>query len=316
MIAAVIHAPGDLRLDDVSAPEPGPRDVRVRLEGCGVCGSHKPLWEGREWFKYPCDPGSPGHEGWGVVDAVGAEVTRIRSGQRVTALSYRAFAEYDLATEDAVVPLPPALDGVPFPGEALGCAMNVLRRTAIAPGQHVAVVGVGFLGALLVQLAAGAGAHVAAVSRRAFARDVARACGAEAVFDLAHADTAGALREWSGGDGCERVIEAAGVQETLDLATAVTAERGVLVIAGYHQDGMRQVDLQLWNWRGLDVINAHERDPRAYVAGMRDAIDAVAAGRLDPAPLYTHRFPLADLGHALDAMRDRPGEFLKSLVYA
>ena len=68
--------------------------------------------------------------------------------------------------------------------------------------------------------------------------------------------------------------------------------RGRLVIAGFHQDGPRSVDMQTWNWRGLDVINAHERDPDVYVEGMLLAAQAVATGRLDPRPLYTHVFPL------------------------
>jgi threonine dehydrogenase-like Zn-dependent dehydrogenase len=72
--------------------------------------------------------------------------------------------------------------------------------------------------------------------------------------------------------------------------------------------------MQLWNWRGLDVVSAHERDPAEYLRGMRDAVAAVASGRLDPAPLYTHRFPLARLGEALDMTRDRPDGFLKALV--
>ena len=65
---------------------------------------------------------------------------------------------------------------------------------------------------------------------------------------------------------------------------------------------------------GLDVINAHERDPAIYVRGIRDAVDAVASGRLDPQPLYTHRFPLDRLDEALNATRDRPDGFLKALV--
>jgi NADPH:quinone reductase len=76
------------------------------------------------------------------------------------------------------------------------------------------------------------------------------------------------------------------------------------------------VNMQLWNWRGLDVINAHERDPRAYLDGMRAAVDAVARGTLDPSPLYTHRFPLDRLGDALEATRTRPDGFLKALVVA
>jgi threonine dehydrogenase-like Zn-dependent dehydrogenase len=72
--------------------------------------------------------------------------------------------------------------------------------------------------------------------------------------------------------------------------------------------------MQLWNWRGIDVINAHEREPAVYVRGVREAVDAVAAGRLDPAPLFTHSYPLERLGEALDATRDRPDGFLKALV--
>ena len=74
--------------------------------------------------------------------------------------------------------------------------------------------------------------------------------------------------------------------------------------------------MQLWNWRGLDVINAHERDPKVYMAGIRSAVAAVTSGRLDPRPLYTHVYPLERLGEALDATRDRPDGFLKALVTA
>jgi threonine dehydrogenase-like Zn-dependent dehydrogenase len=72
--------------------------------------------------------------------------------------------------------------------------------------------------------------------------------------------------------------------------------------------------MQLWNWRGLDVINAHERDPAIYAQGVREAVEAVVSGRLDPAPLYTHVYPLWRLNEALDATRDRPDGFLKALV--
>jgi threonine dehydrogenase-like Zn-dependent dehydrogenase len=72
--------------------------------------------------------------------------------------------------------------------------------------------------------------------------------------------------------------------------------------------------MQGWNWRGLDVVNAHERDPAVYLRGMREAVDAVVRGELDPTPLYTHAFPLEAVGEALDATRDRPDGFLKALV--
>ncbi len=63
MRAAVLASPRTFRLEEVPLPTPGPRQVRVRLEGCGVCGSNLVPWEGREWFQYPFAPGAMGHEG-------------------------------------------------------------------------------------------------------------------------------------------------------------------------------------------------------------------------------------------------------------
>jgi threonine dehydrogenase-like Zn-dependent dehydrogenase len=110
------------------------------------------------------------------------------------------------------------------------------------------------------------------------------------------------------------VIEATGHQWPLDLAGELTAERGKLIIAGYHPDGPRQVDMRLWNWKGLDVVNAHERDPRRYVAGMREAAAAVVSGRLDPSSLYSHSYSLDQVGRGLDALKARDDHFIKGLV--
>ena len=315
MRAAVLAGPGEVRVEEAALPAPGPGQVRVRLEGCGVCASNLTPWAGPDWMEFPTEPGALGHEGWGVVDAVGEEVAGISVGERVAALSYKSYATHDIAEADAVVRLPDSLAGQPFPGEPLGCAMNIFRRSDIRAGQTVAIVGIGFLGAILTRLATDAGARVIAVSRRPFSLDVARAFGAAETVPM---DDHGAIiervKELTGGRFCERVIEAVGKQWPLDLAAELTAERGKLVVAGYHQDGPRQVNMWLWNWRGIDVINAHERDPKAYIEGIREAVDAVASGRLDPSPLYTHRYPLDRLGEALDATRDRPDGFLKALV--
>ncbi len=107
--SAHIVAPGAARIDSVPVPVPGAREVRVRMEGSGVCASSVPVWEGREWFTYPMEPGAPGHEGWGVIDAIGEEVRDFAVGDHVAALSYHAFAEHDLAADDAIVRLPPEL---------------------------------------------------------------------------------------------------------------------------------------------------------------------------------------------------------------
>jgi threonine dehydrogenase-like Zn-dependent dehydrogenase len=313
MRAAIITAARTTELASVPTPDPGPGEVLVRLEGCGVCGSDLPVWEGRSWFTYPRDPGAPGHEGWGRIAAIGDGVHGPKVGTRVAAICFRSDAEYDVAAAAAVVALPEELEAQPFPGEALGCAMNVARRCDFAAGQTVAVVGVGFLGALLVQLAARAGARVIALSRRPYALEVARAMGAEHALE-AGAGALEAVSELTRGALCDRVLEVTGRQAPLDLASQLTRERGRLVIAGFHQDGRREVDMALWNWRGLDVVNAHERDRAVYVRGVREAAAEVAAGRLDPSPLYTHEYALGDIGDAFATAIARPHGFLKALV--
>lgn len=315
MRAAVLAAPGVIELTETAMPQPGVGEVRFRLEGCGVCASNLEPWAGLEWLTYPGEPGGLGHEGWGTVDAVGDGVTGIAPGDRVAALAYRSFAEFDVAPAAAVVKLPDALAGQPFPGEPLGCAFNIFRRSDIQPGQTVAIVGIGFLGAVLTRLASDAGARVIAISRRQSSLDLARTFGAAetiamddhwAIIDRVKALTGDAL--------CPRVIEAVGKQWPLDLASALVAAGGKLIVAGYHQDGPRQVNLQDWNWKGIDVINAHERDRAVCRRGVEEAVDAVASGRLDPTPLYTHIYPLDRLGDALDATRDKPDGFVKALV--
>ncbi|HZG45080.1 MAG TPA: alcohol dehydrogenase catalytic domain-containing protein, partial [Allosphingosinicella sp.] len=74
MRAAVLAAPGEVAIEQVELPEPGSGQVRLRLEGCGVCASNLTPWEGPEWMSFPTEPGSLGHEGWGIIDEVGKGV--------------------------------------------------------------------------------------------------------------------------------------------------------------------------------------------------------------------------------------------------
>jgi threonine dehydrogenase-like Zn-dependent dehydrogenase len=213
------------------------------------------------------------------------------------------------------VRIPDALKDAPLPLEPFGCAFNIFRRSDIRDGQTVAILGVGFLGAILVRLASNAGARVIAISRRQESLDLAsRMDAAETIPMHDHAHIIDRVRELTGGVFCDRVIEAVGKQWPLDLAAELTREGGRLVIAGYHQDGPRQVNMQLWNWRGFDVCNAHERDPAVSVRGMREALDAIESGLIDSAELITHRYPLDRLDEALNATRERPGNFVKAVV--
>jgi threonine dehydrogenase-like Zn-dependent dehydrogenase len=269
MVAATIDAPRSVRLADIAAPA----GRLVEIEGCGVCGSSLPVWEGRPWFSYPLAPGAPGHEAWG----------RTEDGTRVAFLTQHGYARVAEVDERSLVPLPHELDGLPFPGEAFACAVNVVRRARIAPGMRVAIVGVGFLGST-----------VAALIEDCEVTLVRRGTRVEGAF--------------------ERVVECAGTQDALDVASSLVAEGGVLVIAGFHQDGPRTVDVQSWNWKGIDVVNAHERDEAIVVDAIGEAARLAAAGVLDVERLITHVLPLARLHEAFELARTRPAGFVKAVV--
>lgn len=325
IVATAMRLTAPRRFEPVEAPLSGPAEgeVLVRIAGCGVCASNVPPWEGREWFTYPMAPGAPGHEGWGEVIATGPRVQGLAVGDAVGFLHEQAFASHAIVPVARCVRLPAGgsagkpggVGGRPFPAEPLACVMNVAARAGMEAGQIVAVVGIGFLGSLFIRLAAAEGARVAAIARRESSLQRARAAGAAVTVRAGDAAEAKrAVAESFDGRLCDCVIECAGSQAALDIASELVRVRGRLVIAGYHQDGPRRVDMQSWNWRGIDVINAHEREEAIYMRGMRQAVLAVEQGLLDPEPLYTHRFAMMDLNEAMEMASVRPDGFIKALV--
>lgn len=304
-VAAVLRRPRHFALESRELPTPGTGELLVRVEGTGVCGSDLDLWRGRPWFDYPSPPGRPGHEGWGRVEAAGGE-THLRPGSRVALLSDRCFAHAAIVDEAEVVPIPDSLGDVPVPGEALGCAFNVVAMAGIQPDNMIAVVGAGFLGAVVTALAKAQGASAIAFSRRVHSREQAKTMGADQTLPLERtAELEGTF---------DIVVEATGAQAGIDFSTSLVAPGGRLVIAGYHQDGPRQVDMQTWNWKAIELVNAHVRRPELRLQGMRGAIDSLASGVFDPNPLYTHRYGLADLDAAFATLASRPPGFTKALV--
>jgi threonine dehydrogenase-like Zn-dependent dehydrogenase len=311
---AVLTGAGKFVIEDQPFPTCEANEVLIQLEGCGVCSSDLPVWEGRPWVNYPQAAGALGHEGWGEIVAVGERVYHLRPGQRVACLAANAFSKYVAVPAQMVAPLPETLDELPFPGEAIGCAMNIFRRADISRDQTVAIIGAGFLGLLLVQLAVDAGARVFVFSRRASVRALAEKYGAEATFDtedwMGNANRVKALTA----GGCDRVIEVTGLQFALDAGIEMIADYGKLIVGGYHQDGTRQIDMQKWNWKAIDVINAHERDPRVYIQGIEAGIIAVETGRIRPQELLTHNFSLDQLDDAFQMMINRPDGFIKGWI--
>ena len=276
--------------------------VLVRVSQVGICASDLD-----DWRRGPAPGEAPlrlGHEPVGVVHAVGAGVEGLRAGEVVTGRLVPCFADYVTADPSDVVVVPDGADPALALGEPLGCVVEGYRRAVPAVGASTAVIGLGFMGLVMTQLLARSPVSaVWAIDPRADARSTALATGATGAFSPGSVALG----------GVDLVVEASGTQAGLDLASELVAEHGTVSVLGYHQS-RRGVDMSMWNWKALDVVNAHVRDGRLLAAATRSALRLLAAGRLDLAPLLTHHFPLERAGEAYEALESKPEGFHKAVI--
>lgn len=295
---------------DKDKPVPAANEIQVKVLVCGVCSSEVTVWKNAN----PENPLFLGHEVSGKVTKVGKDVTRVKVGDRVTTLAEKGFSEYVCIHEDHAIllnqntPLELAL------GEPLACAMNATRRSNVKIGDMVVIIGLGFMGQLILQGVKLQGpTNIIAVDTREEALTLAKELGATSTFNPTETDVQKAVMELTGGEGADVVIEATGTQQALNTATDIARIRGSLIIYGYHQEN-RTINMQQWNWKGLDVINAHERDPEVYMDGMNLGIKLLESGQIKMAPLVTHEFSLEEVNQAFEANVAKPDGFFKAIV--
>lgn len=304
---------GPRRSELVSVPDPVPDhgDVLVRIEVSGVCAS-----ELHRWIEGPAgEPVGLGHEGVGEVIAVGAGVDRWRPGDRVTGLMSPTCAETVLARADRLLPVPAGLVAGAVLGEPLACLVNAIRRTRVELGDRVAIVGLGYMGLGMLELVRLRGtSRVLAIDVRAEAREHALAHGADEARAPDGVDPADLAGRADPERGFDVVVEASGTQAGLDLSGRLVRQHGILSIVGYHQGPARSVDMEAWNFKAIDVVNAHVRRDADRMASMAAALSMVAAGALDLGRLVTHRYPLADLDRAFADLEAKPAGFVKAVV--
>lgn len=230
MKAAVVRAFGQpLQIEEVPVPRPGPGEILVKIEACGVCHTDLHAAEG-DWPVKPNPPFIPGHEGVGHVVAVGAGVSHVKDGDRVgIPWLYSAcghcthclggwetlcesqqnagysvnggFAQYALADAGYVGKLPDNVDFIEI-APILCAGVTVykgLKMTDAKPGQWVAISGIGGLGHVAVQYARAMGLNVAAVDVDDSKLDLARSLGAEITVNARNTNPADYLRKQIGG---------------------------------------------------------------------------------------------------------------------
>jgi len=329
------HVP--LRLVTRPIPEAGPGEVRVRVQACGVCGSDLFLQDGGFGTGPPL-PIIPGHEAAGVIDALGPGVSDWSVGEQVAlyyittpeddpyAASGRpnisprlarmgvdidgAFAEYVTRPTTALIrptaPVAPAALAVLT--DAVATPLHALKRVArLAPGETLAVLGIGGIGSNAVQLGKALGARVIAVSRSPEKLALASRLGADHVVAASGGDAVEAVRLLAGGHGADVVAQCVGSPRQDEQAIAMVGPGGRVVLIGASADpfAMRSVDLI---WREAIVLGS-----RGFVPDdIRDAIDLYLAGTIVADHLGERARPLAEANAALDDLR--AGRVLRSIL--
>lgn len=337
MKAMRLEAIGNLFVREVEKPAPGPDDLLVRVEACGVCGTDRHLLHG-EFPSAP--PVTLGHEFCGIVEAMGADVKGFEIGVRITGdpniscgrcpqcmagrvnlcRNLRAigihrdggFADYVIVPQKQAFQLPPGLK--PTHGafcEPLACCLHGIDMAEIKAGSSVAVLGGGVIGLLTVQLARLAGATTVILStRQASRRKLAEEIGATHSVDPSSSD----IIEEIAGDtglvpgGVDVVIECAGVAETVQQTTRLARAGGTVVILGVMPQGAR-VELEPFDilFRELRVLGSFI-NPFTH----RRAADLVASGLIEIDKLISRQISLDE---APEVIRNppQPGE-VKVLV--
>ena len=327
--AAVLYAPGDLRVEQRAMPEPGPREVLVEIAAVGVCGSDVHYYEhGRIGPFVVREPLVLGHESAGRVAALGSEVTRHAVGDRVTlepgvpcgrcrecrAGRYNlcrdvrffatppidgAFANYVTIHEDFAFALPDSVsDEAGALMEPLSVGIWACRKASVSPGDRVLVTGAGPIGLLAQQCALAFGATEVTITDVSDAR-------------LALARRTGATRALRAGEDVGEVdalIECSGHPAALAAGVAALRPAGTAVIVGMGPEEDAMVPLSL--------IQSHEiwlTGTFRYANTYPTAIALAAEGRVDLEAIITGRYPLSDAEAALNAGREDPAN-VKALV--
>ena len=329
MEAAVLHAPGDIRVEEVDVPSPGPGQVLVRVAACGVCGSDIPRMLRNGGYVMPiiC-----GHEFAGHVAGLGPGVEGVAVGDLVSvpplipcrvcdhcvrgdfglcesydyfgSRSDGAYAEYVVVPEGNLLAMPDGLD--PRAAAMLdpaAIALHALWKTGLRTGHRVLVVGAGPIGLFAVQWARLAGAsEVVSIDLSAEKAAMAREAGATTAVQ-----TAEEARELAG-PGFDVVLESAGAPSTADLAASLVGPKGHAVFVGIPHAPV-ELAKDTWNrFMRLEVtLHGAWNSFSAPFPGdeWRTAAAKLASGDLRWEFMITHELPLAALPDMMRTLGER-----------
>lgn len=307
MQSALLDQSG-FHLAEVELPKPGPDEILVKTLACGICGGDQ------HWYTVRGKLGDEklalGHEGTGLIQAIGESVQGFAIGDYVTSL-HGGFSEYFISKAEETMKVPEGMDPRFVLGEPVACCVHAADRFNIQEGAEVAIVGCGFMGLICMQLARLQGAgRIVAIDPVEYRRKMAAQLGAG---ETATPD------EFQGFDPdvglFDVVIEAGGVPSALNLSTDLVKHHGRAVLIGYHEsnDGMRNVNVQRWNYKAIDVINGHVRRMDEKYDAMVRGVELIAAGKLNTEALVSE-YRLGDIAEAFADINSPQARLFKAVL--
>lgn len=307
-----VTAPHDYTILDVPTPEPGPGEVLMRIVAITTCPQwdlhlrhNEPMFVGHQ-FHYPYTPGQPGHEATGYIDAVGPGVSDLAVGDRVSAWRDAGhhvpgcYAQYVVHRAENVIRVPEHLpDAALAPVElamCVGSVFRVLRTMDALRGRRVGISGLGPAGLVALQMARAEGAAIVyGFDPLPARRTLAERLGADACFDPADPGLDDRFPRRPSRPALDVAVDCVGARASVEFLMDRTDD--VVALFGVQREAytfaVRHYSLTLCGYKG------HARASAEY------AVDLIAAGRLDLAPLVTHTLPLSRYGEGIDLLETR-----------
>lgn len=335
MKAAVLHAPGDLRVEEVPVPAIGADEVLVRVMAAGICGSDIGRVMVTGTYGFPC---IPGHEFSGQVERIGSGVSHLAIGDRVAVAplmpcrtcewcragkfslcdtydfmgsrSDGAFAQFLKAPAQNVLKVP---DNVSYEVaatiEPAAIILHGIHKLDISLGDAVAVVGCGALGFFALQFAKLSGAQpLIAIDVDEDKLELARQVGADICINSAKEDAVAAIRAATGGRGAAVTLECAGSGPGRDLSILATAKQGKVMLYGtaYGDVTFAEKAFARMVREELEVVGSWNSYSLPFPGKeWFDTIELLRNGRLAVEPLISHRATLEEASEIFKALKSR-----------
>ena len=342
MQAAILYGKEDVRLESVPIPEIGPGELLVRVRTALTCGTDVKVFRRGYHAKMIRPPALFGHEMAGDVVAVGKGVAHFRPGQRIVAANSApcdrcffcqhgqqnlcqdllfnngAYAEFIrlpariVQKNTYVIPSSLGYKDAALV-EPLACSVRGLDESNVHAGDTLAIIGLGPIGLMFVQLAKYAyGAHVIAIARRQEQVDRAMLLGAdEGLLMRDHATLASELKALTGGRGADVVIEAIGHPEAWELATQLVRRGGTINFFGGCPSGTKVgLDTGLLHYSEITCRASFHHTP----AHIRRSLEFLAQGKVNASFLVNHEEPLSQLPQVLHDLAYRRNGQIKTAI--